>query len=388
MPSLKQLLLLLSTSWLSNCFSNSTPPDPNTLPSAGPTCFDTAKTLDEYTFCNWKHVVLPEAWTSQSYAAAQPTPDQREAWSIAVASLLNTDKNCTSIVLPHALKDIYHIVELTEPSNQSFCIFSEIYRGNNGTDHNYKKGWGLLVVPSTREAVSRFVHLSAPFPQASINSTEQATAVFKGIGAKSLYISGRNHRTFMQPSTCIMSTSNTTYYKTDAAHDNNELFLDTSIQIMNWQKVNGGCAAASCAYIEVLGKAESSCKDDEVFISAGIDNGSGWYTRHQDYPGRRIRDNLAKKYPKWKFSLPSDSTCDFVGTKDIIGRMLNGVNVSRVCTQDASPGNTKGEFVQLEESPTMRQSKYHQVWIDVLRESFTPVCADGMDVDEINMCIE
>ncbi|PFH48356.1 hypothetical protein AMATHDRAFT_5852 [Amanita thiersii Skay4041] len=265
---------------------------------------------------------------------------------------------------------------------QSFCIFSEIYEGGDGG--NYKKGWGILVVPSTRAAVSRFVHLSAPFPQAGINTVPQATAVFTGIGAKSLFIPGRNRNAYNKRSKC---TVNPAYNKTSSVHDNNETFLNTTVQIRNWQNANGGCPPTSCAHIQFMGKGKS-CPSDEVFISAGINDSSGWYGKNPNYSGRRIRDNLRMKYPKSNFSLPSDSSCDLIGSKNIVGRLLNGVDVSKVCTEAASPANTKGEFVQLETSPRMRKKEYYEGWVEVFNQSFPPVNAAGMDIDDTDVWSE
>ncbi|PFH46220.1 hypothetical protein AMATHDRAFT_155894 [Amanita thiersii Skay4041] len=383
MPSLRQLYLLLSTSWITNLISTQTSFDLTTT-----TCFDTAKTLNDYTYCHYTHVV-DSSYTSESYIAAQPTPDQRKAWSTVVSSLLNTDGNCTAIAIPDTLKGVYHVVELTEPSGQSFCIFSEIYTDGGGND-DYKKGWGLLVVPSTRRAVSRLVHISAPFPQSAIGTVSQATAVFQGIGAKSLYIPGRNRKAFPVPTSCIPSTAKTTYYKTDSVHDNNEMFLDTSIQIINWQDANGGCPSDTCAYIQFMGKGKSACSGLEVFLSVGLeDNSSGWYTKHFNYPAQRIKNNLVRVFKNWRFGLPSNIQCSLVGTENIIGRLLNGVDASKVCTDAASAENTAGEFVQLEQGPNIRTAQYHDGMVKALSSSFSANCAEGMDSDLVTgLCVE
>ncbi|PFH48353.1 hypothetical protein AMATHDRAFT_87139 [Amanita thiersii Skay4041] len=380
----------------------------------------------------------------KSYAAAQPSPDQHYAWSSTVSSILYTDKNCSSIVVPDVLKGIYRVFEFKDQaSKQSFCIFSEISKGNDEEKyHNYEKGWGLLVVPSTRAAVSCFVHLSAPFPQAGINTVSQATAAFTGIGAKSLFIPGRNRNAYNKRSKC---TVNPAYNKTSSVHDN----------IRNWQNRNGGCLPASCAHIQFMGKGASYDSDeqerrrarvpvtshadsiDSIRIATDstssmhrlmrtplsclvlactrvynlspnyshfsrllrnaesstnqiltISNSSGWYGKNPNYSGRRIRDNLRKKCPDWKLSLPSDSSCNLIGSNNIVGRLLNGVDVSKVCTEPASPDKKKGEFAQLESSPNMRGKDRHEIWVEVLKQSCPAVNAAGMDIDDTDVWSE
>jgi hypothetical protein len=76
-----------------------------------------------------------------------------------------------------------------------------------------------MVVPAMRRAVSRFIHISAPHPTADINTTQQAAALFKATGAKSLLIPGRIRMAFLDATDCVESPAGTVYYKTDPAHD-------------------------------------------------------------------------------------------------------------------------------------------------------------------------
>ncbi|PFH48784.1 hypothetical protein AMATHDRAFT_64610 [Amanita thiersii Skay4041] len=374
---------LLSSSWVANLIPTQIP-FPSNTPTANQ-CFSTAKTLGDIVACHRGYVV--RTYTQETYDAAQPTDEQRNAWSIAVSSILNTDGNCTAVgdALPDPLKDIYNVFELTESSG-SFCVLAEqVAEG----DKTYQKGWGLMVVPSTRGAVSRHVHIAAPFPRFALQTEEQSTVIFKGVGAKSLFIPGRQFRSYPQQSLCILSTATTTYYKTDPVHDKDELFFDTYQQIINWQNANGGCPSASCAYVSLSGKGASSCKLDQVFISAGLSESTGWYTEHEDYPAKRIQSNLVDEFPFWKISLPSDSNCDLVATKNIVGRMINGVNASDVCSEAASPESTLGQFVHIEQSMISRYKEFYSRWANAILKSFDPTCESGMVEDgATGLCVK
>jgi hypothetical protein len=180
-------------------------------------CLGTSLTLKQLITCFDDYVVSPEYYDLPRYNDAQPSTEERAAWTEMIASLLTTDNNCSSIIVPPPLVDIYSISMFTESSgsSDSYCVLSEI-TSENGV---YSKGWGLMVVPATRRAVSRFIHISAPHPLADMNTTQQAVALFKSTGAKSLLIAGRIRMAFLEATDCINSLAGTVYYKTDPAHD-------------------------------------------------------------------------------------------------------------------------------------------------------------------------
>ena len=180
-------------------------------------CLNTSPTLEQLIICFDNYVVPPDFYYLPRYNDAQPSTEERTAWKEMVASLLATDNNCSSIIIPIPLVDLYAVTTFTESSSSSnpYCVLFET-TSKNGI---YSKGWGLIVVPATRRAVSRFIHISAPHPLADSNTTQQAAALFKSTGAKSLSIPGRIRMAFSEATDCIQSPSGTVYYKTDPAHD-------------------------------------------------------------------------------------------------------------------------------------------------------------------------
>ena len=181
--------------------------------SAAITCLTTSTTIENLIDCFNAFTVPSGTYDATTYASAQPTTTELTAWNTVIASLLAVDGNCNSVSLPSALSGIYTVSLFTESGTggKSFCVLSE---SNTGTNNRYVRGWGLVAVPATRAAVSRFMHLSAPHPIADDATPQQAAALFKRTGAKSLVITGR-HRGAYQANSCQGSD----YYKTDPAHD-------------------------------------------------------------------------------------------------------------------------------------------------------------------------
>ncbi|PFH47533.1 hypothetical protein AMATHDRAFT_50238 [Amanita thiersii Skay4041] len=363
---------LLSSSWLSSYILSPLTFHSNNLSSD--TCFGQAATLQDVVSCHLKYVVETR-YTEQTYTAAQPTPEQRQAWSTTVSTLLHVDGNCTDIAasIPTPLQGLYTIFELTEPSGRSFCIFAETV---TECDTEYEKGWGILVVPATRKAVSRHVHIAAPHPLYDLGTEQQAASVFKSIGAKSLYIPGRMRLAFPQLTPCVQSTIKSKYYKTDPAHDKN---------------ANGGCPAASCAYVQFHGKGPSTCRSDHIFISTGLGRDKAsreWYTNNTNYPVKRLKSQLSSVFPSWTISLPTDSTCLLTATKNIVGRLINGVPERKVCREAASAASASGEFVHMEQAKISRSPKFYGHWTRGLLAAFETTCAGGMQKDNVTgLCI-
>ena len=175
-----------------------------------------SKTLERLTECLEEFIVPRGFYDRVSYNAAQPDISQRAAWSSVISSLLHIDGNCSSIQVPDSLKGIYDVVTFTENTGASFCVFFEL----TADCHAYRKGWGAMIVPARREAVSRDVHISAPHPGFDVGTPAQAAYIFKATGSKSLLIAGRTRTAFLNPSPCISTGSLSGYYETDPAHNN------------------------------------------------------------------------------------------------------------------------------------------------------------------------
>lgn len=181
-------------------------------------CLTKSSTFERLVSC-FDAFTVPHAYYDQAkYDLAQPTTHQRVAWTSTVTALLSVDNNCTSISVPSSLQGIYDITVFKESGDvgSQYCVFYE----KQADDDTYMKGWGLVAVPATREAMSRSIHLSVPHPAYDLGTAEQAASLFKCSGAHSLLVAGRHRGAHSKPSECIISKSSSTiYYQTDPAHN-------------------------------------------------------------------------------------------------------------------------------------------------------------------------
>ncbi|KAJ7751870.1 hypothetical protein DFH07DRAFT_745269 [Mycena maculata] len=336
------------------------------------TCLQTASTFDDLVACFDAYTVPTGYYSDETYADAQPTGKELFGWEDLVSTLLSVDGNCTSAIVSESIAESYDISLFTDSSGPQYCIGSEL----NHRDGVYAKGWGLVVVPAIQEAVMRDIHLAASHPAYDLYTPQQAGALFKSTGARSLLISGRVRTANLAPSDCVVPTSDSTiYYKTDPTHDVAEPFYSASKIIREWQNANGGCPAQSCAFIQMHGKAATSCPTDAMFLSSGIGRSPSaiaWYTDGVDRPIKRLKKELMAAFPTWNVSLPSDSSCSLTGTGNVFGRLLNGIPWTLVCTNTSTADLATGEFVHIEQAMVSRDAAAYSGWTAALLAAFAP----------------
>ena len=184
--------------------------------------------------------------------------------------------------------------------------------------------------------------------------------------------------------------------------------------IKDWQDAHGGCPTASCAYIQLHGKAKTTCPQDMAFISSGLgtrfpeviltglltsalfsvstyrsphfasslasfslppttpghDPASlAWYLT-QDLPARRLQAALTDAFPTWNVSLPTDSPCILTASKTVFGKYVNGVPLDELCGTDATPEGATGAFVHVEQAIEARGEEAYEGWVGALRKAF------------------
>jgi len=335
----------------------------------------TSSTLEQVVNCLDAYTVPEGHYDQLTYEAAQPSAAEHAAWLRTISSLLDVDGNCSLIVLPTVLIDTYVISQFTEPSGTSYCIFTEVHG-----EEQYGRGWGLFVVPATRAAVSRYIHISAPHPAFDINTPQQAAALFKSTGAKSLFIAGRSRLSFKKQSDCVRGTATTMYFMTDPAHNKLEPFYDATRSIFAWQTANGGCPEATCAFIQFHGKNTSTCSTDQMFLSSGLGTSASsidWYTNDIPRPIKRLKNQLKLAFPTWNISIPSDSGCKLTATGNVVGRFLNGIDDGMVCTNASRASLATGFFVHVEQGTVALAPAAYDSWTEALINAFEETPSSG-----------
>ncbi|KAF9502252.1 hypothetical protein BDN71DRAFT_1485540 [Pleurotus eryngii] len=332
-------------------------------------------TLEDIITCFDKFTVSFEFYNQTTYDAAQPTPSELTAWTDTIAALLNVDGNCTSVAVPSILQDIYSVslYEETAPdSTRSFCILSET--NFDAASGFYVRGWGLFAVQASPAQPARSLHFAAPHPVFDMKTPMQASALFKRTGAKSLLVAGRIRTASKEPTLCVQTDSEGgPYYKTDPAHDKNEPFFGAAKTIHAWQEDHGGCQAASCAFVQMHGKAASTCAGDTAFMSTGLgrsESSLAWYTSPADAPIKRLQSEALQVFTTWNISLPSDSSCGLTATTNVFGRLLNGIAEEDVCVRDADATTVSGEFIHIEQSIMARSSEFYDAWAEAFNRAF------------------
>jgi len=175
-----------------------------------------------------------------------------------------------------------------------------------------------------------------------------------------------------------------------------EPFFDANLAISEWQ---GVCPSSSCAYIQMHGKSQKTCPDDDIFLSSGLGMTSSyptlfqiytelyparssaslaWYRDATDRPIKRLQRNLKSTF---HISLPSDSPCVLTATKNVFGRYLNGIDLGSVCNKGATNRTATGEFLHAEQSAAALSPLNYDVWSQAVLNTFDVTCADGMVVD-------
>jgi hypothetical protein len=75
-----------------------------------------------------------------------------------------------------------------------------------------------------------------------------------------------------------------------------------------------------------------------------------------------IRDHMADSRPDWTVAVPGeDAQCRLHGSKNVQGRLLAGVDRSRICEHPAPKPDPR--FIHVEQKPWVRRSR---VWTEVL----------------------
>lgn len=170
----------------------------------------TTHTLEDLVTCFETYTVPRDTYHSDAdFNANQP---DATSWFNVVQSLLYVDGNCTLVPIPSAFSSIYQVSLFTESvaGGHSFCVLSE----TQTTGTRFLRGWGSMVVPATRAAVSRYIHISAPHPIYDSGTPAEAAAIFKRTGAKTLFVPGRHREAYL-----INSCVGPDYNRTDPAHD-------------------------------------------------------------------------------------------------------------------------------------------------------------------------
>jgi hypothetical protein len=264
------------------------------------------------------------------------TAQQRTDYQSVVTQMLNG--GCTGISMPASLNGIMQIRTFTD--DKLYCLFMEVGDANNNgvTD----KGWDTFIVNMagpTREIIHQSPHTAY-----DIGTEVQAVEVFKATNSRAFMMAGSHRNALTSAGTCQGDDGG--YTDSDAAHAVENTFQPALYAIDAWY------GATAYHVIQWHGMAASTCGDN-VFCSHGYDALPGISDKCSD-----IKNSMKFYHPTWVIGTPGQSSCSLVASTNVQARFLNGVAPGSVCGTAAS--GYSGQFISLEQDPTMRSS---QDWI-------------------------
>jgi len=71
--------------------------------------------------------------------------------------------------------------------------------------------------------------------------------------------------------------------------------------------------------------------------------------------------------------MPTDSTCGLLGSKNVVGRYLNGIPLSDVCTTQTQARAVSGKFIHIEQSAASRDPRHYASWSLAIPQIFEHV---------------
>ena len=120
----------------------------------------------------------------------------------------------------------------------------------------------------------------------------------------------------------------------------------------------------------------------KIISSGNSPSSKAWYTDNAGRPVQRLQSQLKLAFPLWNVSLPSDSSCILTATKNVVGRFLNQVDDSHVCSRGSSAQLATGVFVHIEQVSASRAEPAYNAWSMALNKAFEPICDIDMKVDD------
>jgi hypothetical protein len=279
---------------------------------------------------------------SGSNGYVSPTPTQRADWRTVVNQIM---QGLCDFAVPASLNGIVQVKTFTDTGNgRNYCLLMEILDQNgNGFVDN---GFGTFIVynSATRQLSHQAVH-----PIADSTTESQAVTVFKDTNSRSYLMAGAHRNANSAASTCLPSDP-----ESDASHNSNTMVQATNEELLAYY------GAAPWFAIQWHGMAASTCPTTDVYPSHG----------HIVTPAPTdkiavLRDNLLVHHSTWNVDLPGSGSCSLNATKNVQGRLLNGVAAECVCCTAASSYTQK--FVHIEQDPNFRNPSD---WIAPITDTF------------------
>ncbi|GIL88305.1 hypothetical protein Vretifemale_16223 [Volvox reticuliferus] len=286
-----------------------------------------------------------------------------------------------------------------------------------------RSGW----TPHRGRRPLRRLHLGVPHPSFEGPVDLQAVALFRRLPslARSVVVSGKHRRATDADSTCLPGLG---YPASDPSHNDRDAFNIISFSLLELEKEElsqrcgggagdgdggGGCGGGGeesgwqglAMFLQLHGKAPESCPGSTVFASGGFGSNATVFYGHSDTAvaglAAALKDATATAAAtaavtvtatvtagfldgghggesgaeSWAVHTPLDDLrCVLTATRNVFGRVVNGVARADACTRSADEGvaagggrrDCFGAFVHVEQAEAARAPEAWHVWTTAL----------------------
>lgn len=209
---------------------------------------------------------------------------------------------------------------------------------------SFLKGWAMLVTKSTPEQLkqSQKIHIQAPHVISDTGTDILSAHLFAKFTFQTLLISTRHRHATQIQSSCITPTKLSLYSLSDPCHHPSESFHVASKLILARNQND--------IYIQMHVKSNTTCKED-IFVSTGIGKAFKWlYLQNKEWPIVKFVNSMLKM-KKHSIGTPYNSDCVLAATKNILGRVVNGMKECDCVNDNKIDVNAiKGNFIHIEQS--------------------------------------
>uniref|UniRef100_A0A183CNQ7 Uncharacterized protein n=1 Tax=Globodera pallida TaxID=36090 RepID=A0A183CNQ7_GLOPA len=215
---------------------------------------------------------------------------------------------------------------------------------------------GSLLPPA--HSLRPHLHHSAPHFESDGNVCNQSASLFERTSSRSLVIAGASRFAVCGN---VSSSCQPHFMVADGAHNDQTMFHTMCTALFEVDKGEG-------TFVQWHGMAQTSCEGASAFVSAGASRGHPIYAK----PGaalNRLVNTVNSLLGKNAVTTPdTEPKCRLVASKNIFGRMINGVPIGRECNTAAQTKDVKGKFIHVEQKSELYND--WETWTTALKKVF------------------
>uniref|UniRef100_A0A183C5L3 DDE Tnp4 domain-containing protein n=1 Tax=Globodera pallida TaxID=36090 RepID=A0A183C5L3_GLOPA len=237
-----------------------------------------------------------------------------------------------------------------------FCVIHEHFPSVQF--RRFARFWGYTVLTAPAHSLRPHLHHSAPHFESDGNVCNQSASLFERTSSRSLVIAGASRFAVCGN---VSSSCQPHFMVADGAHNDQTMFHTMCTALFEVDKGEG-------TFVQWHGMAQTSCEGASAFVSAGASRGHPIYAK----PGaalNRLVNTVNGILGENAVTTPdTEPKCRLVASKNIFGRMINGVPIGRECNTAAQTKDVKGKFIHVEQKSELYND--WETWTTALKKVF------------------